>query len=94
MAPARAEPSRASPLPAPRVRLRDLVSPFGADGQPDPQGQFLRAGAAAIYREQGKRFIAVRFQVRGRDHAPVVDEARKKLSALIRSPYRAEWTGE
>ena len=75
----------------PRLRLRDLVTPVGADGTPDPQGQFVRPGAASIWRENGRRLIAVRFSIRGRDEADVLAEAREKLAPLFQAPYRAEW---
>jgi cobalt-zinc-cadmium resistance protein CzcA len=78
----------------PRLLLRDLVSPVGKNGKPDPNGSFERAGASTIYREQGKRFIAVKFSVRGRDLAGAVAEARQETAHLIRSPYRAVWSGE
>src|SRR5207245_3668551 len=51
----------------PRLRLRELVSPVGRNGAPDPQGSFERAAASTIYREQGRRMIAIKFNVRGRD---------------------------
>ncbi len=80
---------------APRVRLRDLVSPVGPDGEPDPNGTFERAGAADIYRENGKRMIAVKFSVRGnRDLGSAVNEARRRVAPLIHSPYRTVWSGE
>jgi Cu/Ag efflux pump CusA len=75
----------------PRVRLRDLVSPLGADGQPDPEGAFLRTVAVAIYREDGRRLIPLRFRVAGRDGADAVAEARKKLAPILVSPFRATW---
>jgi len=78
----------------PRLRLRDLVTPLGEDGVPDPSGQFQRAGASDIYREQGKRMIAIKFSVRGRDLAGAVDEARGKTKELFEAPYRAVWSGE
>ena len=56
----------------PRLRLRDLVSPIGPGGKPDKNGSYERAGASTIYREQGKRLIAVKFSVRGRDLAGAV----------------------
>jgi len=77
-----------------RLRLRDLVSPVGTDGAPDPKGTFERAGASTIYREQGKRNIAVKFNVRGRDLAGAVADARKEIDHLIETPYRVSWTGE
>ena len=78
----------------PRLRLRDLVSPVGDDGAPDPNGQFERAGASDIYRENGKRMIAIKFSVRGRDLGSAVAEARTRTANLFRSPYRDVWSGE
>jgi cobalt-zinc-cadmium resistance protein CzcA len=78
----------------PRLRLRDLVSPVGSNGAPDPNGTYERAGASTIYREQGKRLIAVKFNVRGRDLASAVAVAKDKTSHLWKSPYRAVWDGE
>jgi heavy metal efflux system protein len=85
----------ANPLSnTPRLRLRDLVTPVGKSGAPDPAGSFERSGASTIYREQGKRLIAVKFNVRGRDLAGAVAEAKEKTAHLFESPYRAEWAGE
>jgi cobalt-zinc-cadmium resistance protein CzcA len=78
----------------PRLRLRDLVTPVGVDYSPDPNGQFNRAGASTIYREQGKRLIAIKFSVRGRDLGGAVDEAKTKTKDLFQIPYRAVWSGE
>jgi cobalt-zinc-cadmium resistance protein CzcA len=79
---------------APRLRLRDLVSPVNDDGSPDPKGQFERAGASDIYRENGKRMIAIKFSVRGRDLGSTVAEARARTKNIFKSPYRAVWSGE
>jgi cobalt-zinc-cadmium resistance protein CzcA len=62
----------------PRLRLKDVVSPIGADGAPDPKGRFERAGASTIYREQGNRMIAIKFSVRERDLASAVSEAKDR----------------
>jgi heavy metal efflux system protein len=78
----------------PRLRVRDLVTPVGSDGAPDPGGQFERAGASDIYREQGKRMIAIKFSVRGRDLGSAVSEAREKTRDIFETPYRADWSGE
>jgi cobalt-zinc-cadmium resistance protein CzcA len=78
----------------PRLRLRDLVSPVGDDGSPDPNGQFERHGASTIYREQGKRLIALKFSVHNRDLAGAVAEAQARTKQLFESPYRAVWSGE
>lgn len=78
----------------PRRRLGDLVTPLDANDQFDPQGSFVRSGASTIYREQGKRMIAVKFSVRGRDLAGAVAEAQAKTADLFQAPYSAAWSGE
>jgi cobalt-zinc-cadmium resistance protein CzcA len=62
--------------------------------RPDGTRSFLRPGASTIYREQGQRLIAIKFEVRGRDLAGTVAEARSKVDPLLTLPYRAEWSGE
>jgi len=78
----------------PTRRLGDLVTPLNAGGMQDPKGSFLRPGASTIYREQGQRFIAIKFEVRGRDLASTVSEARAEVEPLLKPPYRSEWSGE
>ena len=78
----------------PTRRLSDLVTPANPKGEPDPDGAFMRPGASTIYREQGKRFIAIKFEVRGRDLASTVAEARDRVDPMLVIPYRAEWSGE
>ncbi|WP_010584405.1 efflux RND transporter permease subunit [Schlesneria paludicola] len=78
----------------PRRRLRDLVTPIGANGEADPDGAFVRSGASTIYREKSSRLIAVKFSVRGRDLAGAVAEAQTKTQNFFDSPYSAEWSGE
>jgi cobalt-zinc-cadmium resistance protein CzcA len=78
----------------PRIRLGDLVTPIGADGMPKPAGRFDHSGASTIYREQGQRFIAIKFSVRGRDLGSTVDEAKQKTEHLFHVPHRAVWSGE
>ena len=78
----------------PRIRLGDLVSPVGDDYAPDANGQFNRPGYSTIYREQGKRLIAIKFSVRGRDLGSAVDEAKARTKELFKIPYRAVWSGE
>jgi len=80
--------------PTPTRRLGDLVTPVDKNGKPDPGGSFLRPGASTIYREQGQRFIAIKFEVRGRDLASTVNEARAQVDPMLKIPYRAEWSGE
>jgi cobalt-zinc-cadmium resistance protein CzcA len=80
----------------PRLRLRHLVSPVGPDGELDPDGTYLRVGASTIYREQGKRLIAVKFSVNNakRDLASAVAEGQERTAALLPRGYRTEWSGE
>jgi cobalt-zinc-cadmium resistance protein CzcA len=80
----------------PRLRLRDLVSPVGPNGRVDPDGQWVRPGASIITREQGRRFIGVKFSVRDRDLASTVAEAQEKTADLFAEDpaYEAHWGGE
>ncbi len=79
-----------------RVPLRYLVSPVGPDGRTDPTSeQFSRPGGSMITREQGKRFIAVKFSVReDLDLASAVKEVREKITPLIPPPYQVVFGGE
>jgi heavy metal efflux system protein len=78
----------------PRLRLRDLVSPLGDDGRPDPKANFVRPGGSMITREQGKRFIAVKFSVRDRDLAGTIEDAHDKIKGLYAPPYWPIMGGE
>ncbi len=62
----------------PRLMLKDLVSPVDEHGQPNPGGNYTRPGGSTITREQGKRFIAIKFSVRDdRDLASAVSEVER-----------------
>jgi cobalt-zinc-cadmium resistance protein CzcA len=78
----------------PHRRLGDLVTPRDENGDRDPDGTFVKPGAATISREQGERLIAVKFGVRGRDLASTVKEAQAKTNPLLETPYRSTWSGE
>jgi cobalt-zinc-cadmium resistance protein CzcA len=80
----------------PRLRLSQLVLPVNQRGEPDPRGEFLRMGASTIYREQGKRLVAVKFSVdrERRDLAGAVAEAQEKVRPLIPRGYQTHWSGE
>jgi cobalt-zinc-cadmium resistance protein CzcA len=56
----------------------------------------LREGAFMIYRENGRRYIPVKFSVRGRDLASTMSEVERRLAQEIRLPegYHYEWAGE
>jgi heavy metal efflux system protein len=53
-------------------------------------------GASEIYREGNRRYVAVKYSVRGRDLASTVQEAIQKVNAQVKLPqgYRIEWEGE
>jgi cobalt-zinc-cadmium resistance protein CzcA len=94
-APAGTLANTANPLSSsPRLRLRDLVSPVGKDGQLDPGGQYERTGAQDIYREQGERLVAIKFSVRGNDLGSAVRDAKLRTQGILQAPYRAVWSGE
>jgi cobalt-zinc-cadmium resistance protein CzcA len=87
--------STANPISnTPRLRLRDLVSPVGANGLPDPKSSFERTAASTIYRQQGQRLIAIKFIVRGRDLASTIEEAKGKTDHLFETPFHVSWEGE
>lgn len=53
-------------------------------------------GAEEIYRENGQRYIAIKYSVRGRDLGSTVEEAIRKVSAQVKLPpgYSIDWAGE
>jgi cobalt-zinc-cadmium resistance protein CzcA len=56
----------------------------------------FREGAFMVYRENGRRYIPIKFSVRGRDLAGTIQEVQSKLDRMIRLPegYHYEWAGE
>src|SRR6202043_4069898 len=56
----------------------------------------VRDGAYDIYREGNTRYVAVRFNVRGRDLGTTVQEAEAQINRKVKFPqgYRIGWTGE
>ena len=77
-----------------RRRLGDLVTPVDSEGNPNPNGSFVSSGASAVNREDGQRFIAVKFAVRDRDLASTVAQAKSALANAIPTPYSTKWSGE
>jgi cobalt-zinc-cadmium resistance protein CzcA len=53
-------------------------------------------GASRIYREGGRRYIAIKLGVRGRDLGSTVAEAQRRVAAAVRLPagYTMTWGGE
>ena len=70
------------------------------DGSRVPLGQVasigIREGAFMIYRENGRRYIPIKFSVRERDLAGAIQEAQTKLTRSVHLPegYHYEWAGE
>lgn len=70
------------------------------DGNRVPLGQVanigFREGAFMVYRENGRRYIPIKFSVRGRDLAGTIQEVQDKLARSVRLPegYHYEWAGE
>jgi cobalt-zinc-cadmium resistance protein CzcA len=56
----------------------------------------IKDGAYDIYREGNTRYIAITFNVRGRDLGSTVEDAIKQINAKVKLPrgYRVDWSGE
>jgi cobalt-zinc-cadmium resistance protein CzcA len=56
----------------------------------------VRDDAYDIFREDGSRYVAIRFEVRGRDLGTTVKESIDKIARNVQIPhgYRLEWSGE
>jgi cobalt-zinc-cadmium resistance protein CzcA len=56
----------------------------------------LETGAAYIYRENGQRYVPLKYSVRDRDLGSTVAEAQKRISTTVSIPhgYSMEWSGE
>ncbi len=53
-------------------------------------------GASEIYREGNRRYVAIKYSVRGRDLGSTVEEAIKKVDEQVKLPtgYSIDWEGE
>ncbi len=53
-------------------------------------------GAEEIYREEGSRYVAIKYSVRDRDLGSTVEEAIRKVNAQVQLPsgYKLDWAGE
>ncbi|MGI4883333.1 MAG: efflux RND transporter permease subunit [Janthinobacterium lividum] len=53
-------------------------------------------GPSLIYRDDNKRFAAVKFSIRGRDMGSTIEEAQRKVDAVVKLPkgYSMRWTGD
>jgi heavy metal efflux system protein len=79
--------------------IRAILLPT-ADGSRVPLGQVadvsIREGSFMIYREGGRRYIPIKFSVRGRDLATTISELQAKLKRQLPMPngYDYTWAGE
>lgn len=79
--------------------IRNILLPT-PNGSRVPLGQVadvsLHEGAFMIYRENGRRYIPVKFSVRGRDLSDTIRDAQARLARQIHLPqgYHLEWAGE
>jgi cobalt-zinc-cadmium resistance protein CzcA len=89
------------------IRRIPIDAPPAADGTPGPRiplDQLARIhphkpGASYIYRENNRRFIPIKFSVRGRDLASTIAEAKRRIDpprneAKLPAGYRVDWAGE
>ena len=79
--------------------MRNILLPT-ADGGRVPLGQVasvgFREGAFMVYRENGRRYIPIKFSVRGRDLAGTIQDVQERLRRTVQLPeqYHYEWAGE
>ena len=79
--------------------IRNILLPTPT-GSNVPLGQVadvsLRQGAFMIFRENGRRYIPVKFSVRGRDLAGTIQDVQSRLTQKVHLPegYHLEWAGE
>ncbi|MEO6573410.1 MAG: efflux RND transporter permease subunit, partial [Polyangiaceae bacterium] len=65
-----------------------------------PLGQIAKItqedGPAVVYREDGRRYVPVKFSVRGRDLTSTIGDAQKRIADKVHLPYDShlEWGGE
>ena len=78
--------------------IRQILLPT-ADGGHVPLGQVayvgLREGAFMIYRENGQRYIPIKFSIRGRDLTDTMSDLQRRLRKVhLPEGYHFEWAGE
>jgi heavy metal efflux system protein len=56
----------------------------------------LTDGASEVYREGNRRYVAIKYSVRGRDLGSTVEEAIQKVNEQVKLPpgYHIDWEGE
>lgn len=79
--------------------IRNIMLPT-PDGNLVPLGEVadvsLRDGAFTIYREGGRRYVPIKFSVRGRDLQSTIRDLQGRLQQQIKLPpgYEYTWAGE
>ncbi len=79
--------------------IRKILLPT-PDGNMVPLGEIadvtIRDGAFAIYREGGRRYVPIKFSVRGRDLSSTIRDLQDRLQEQIKLPpgYEYTWAGE
>ncbi len=79
--------------------IREITVTTPAGGS-IPLGQIASVtqedGPAVIYREDGRRYVPVKFSVRGRDLTSTIQDAKQRIAAQVHMPYDSEldWGGE
>ncbi len=79
--------------------IRAILIPT-ADGGRIPLGQVaevsIREGSFMIYREGGRRYIPIKFSVRGRDLSTTINDLQSQLKEKVKLPtgYDYTWAGE
>lgn len=79
--------------------IRNILVPT-TDSSRIPLGQIadvsVRNGSFMIYREDGRRYIPIKFSVRGRDLATTIGELQSRLGHEVKLPtgYEYTWAGE
>jgi heavy metal efflux system protein len=56
----------------------------------------IKDGGSEIYREGNRRYVAIKYSVRGRDLGSTVEESIQKVNEQVKLPlgYRIDWEGE
>ncbi len=79
--------------------IRSILLPT-ADGSRVPLAQIatvtIRDGAFMIYHEEGRRYIPIKFSVRGRDLASTIQDLQQQMADKVKLPpgYNYTWAGE
>lgn len=79
--------------------IKNILLPT-PDGNRIPLGQVanvqLRDGAFMIYRENNRRYIPIKFSVRGRDLSSTMQDLQDRIAKQVKLPtgFHYEWAGE